>query len=658
MAIYFDETFEGTGYDEGAPDATAFGSGNSIDPDYSLPGSPPTEAGSVGARLVVGNSSNAYQYWAVSPQNVNYLGATVYLDANEIANSDYRPLFGLFTGAGAIICSAIYGKDGSGNTLLGMEYDENGSDGFTNTTQVNLDQYYQIEIYYNKTTGDWAWRLDGVEQDSGTTTSSRTDAILLQGQAQGSPGGNTIILYGDLWWQSDGYRYGSTVEGTIGQSSETAAAGSITAQTNVGGTLGQAAETASAFSISPQVDVSAALGQATETVIAQSITPQTNVGGALGQAGETDVAGSIGALPASGDFAKLFGVKYSDLPSESFAHGLTELSGMVIGDAYIMDLLTAPDAHSVSGNDQGVLTVGGTLLREQTIGWQYYDASTGTIGASGTVTVQPPVQQVTLGQATETVIAQSISPTANVESTLGQASETDVSQSITPQTNVSTTLGQAAETFAAQTIAGHTDVSAELGQAVETASALSITANTDVSATLAQAAEISTALSLSPTASVHGDIGQASEIAAALSITWQTNISSTLAQAAEISTAQAITGHTDVSAELGQAVETANAQTIAPTMGISGSIGQAPETVSALGIDPITPVSAELGQASETSIAQIIADGSIVVGTLGQAVELSSVNLITALLATTGLPSNVFSVRATRQILYVRSAEY
>lgn len=204
----------------------------------------------------------------------------------------------------------------------------------------------------------------------------------------------------------------------------------------------------------------------------------------------------------------------------------------------------------------------------------------------------PTAAATTVGQASETDSALSITPVKQVA--VGQSSETDSSLSITPAK--STSIGQPSETDAALSVSPARIV--DVGQATETDTALSI--STSTTAEVGLSSESDSALSVTPSKVVN--VGIASETDSALTIT-PSGVTA-VGQATETDTALNIDPLKQVN--LGQPSETDTALSITPARGVS--VGLASEADSALGITHRKEV--QVGLATETDTAFSITDGS------------------------------------------------
>ncbi len=309
----------------------------------------------------------------------------------------------------------------------------------------------------------------------------------------------------------------------VGQATETALSQSISALPGVISlSVGQANETDAAQVVTPQQGAVISVGQAVETDTSQTISPVPGASAiTVGRVAETNTAQTVTPIPSAGQFHKIFTVDYAGLPTNSFAYGIPELSGIVIGDGYQMDLLTTPDSHSVSGDSEGVITIGGTLTQPQTIDYTIYDYSDSTIGLPGTITVLPETKVISVAQVTETDTAQAINPVPGaVTVSVAQVTETDTAQSISPQQGAVIAVNQAAETDTAQAISpvpGLVNIS--VNQVTETDTAKNITPQQGTVISIGQVSETDTAQTISQvpgTATI--SVGQALETDTALSV--------------------------------------------------------------------------------------------------------------------------------------------
>lgn len=172
MADLFKESFEGAGYENSWSETV--GSGNTVDEDHALPGTPPTGAGSSGLRCVLGGSNaNAYsQHDMGGSKLICYVRAYIYVTSFSTADTVTETIFTL---SGAVDNLYVRLRYASGTYRLSLNHYDSGPS-LDHTEYINTGQWYLLEGLYDATNDLWEWKLDGVSKGNGSLSNARTDS--------------------------------------------------------------------------------------------------------------------------------------------------------------------------------------------------------------------------------------------------------------------------------------------------------------------------------------------------------------------------------------------------------------------------------------------------------------------------------------------------
>lgn len=371
----------------------------------------------------------------------------------------------------------------------------------------------------------------------------------------------------------------------VSQITETNISQAITVVSPVTIAVGQVIETDTTQSIILIQGGTVSVGQASETNTAQSITAALSNIIAVGQVTETNITQPVNSIPSTGQFHKIFTLDYGSLPTNSFAYGVPELSGILAGDGYQMDLVTSPDSHSLSGDSEGVITVGGTLTQIQTANYTIYDASDDTIGSAGVLTIIPPTQTISVGQVGEINTAQAVTVVPGPATIIvGQVTESDITQPTTIATAISLVVSQVTETDTAQPAILFTGQIITAAQVVETSTVQVITLSTQTNVTVAQVTEANTSQPVVVFTGQAITAEQVIELNIAQTVTLSTQANVVVLQVVEITIAQAVTTYQSTIIA-GQATEINVAQSVIVSTPVIVTESGPPITITFIDLD-------------------------------------------------------------------------
>lgn len=205
---------------------------------------------------------------------------------------------------------------------------------------------------------------------------------------------------------------------------------------------------------------------------------------------------------------------------------------------------------------------------------------------------------VSVGLASETDTALSVTPSKVIAQAVGQASETDSALGVTPVKAITAAIVQASETDSALGVTPVKVIQQAVGQPTETNAALSVTPVTAGIVAVGLSTETDSALSISPIKDILAALGQANETDTALSISPPGVSQIPVGISAETDSALSVSPVKNILASVGQPIETDSAPSIQPAKHVA--VGLAVETDSALAVSPIHDLIVALGIATET----------------------------------------------------------
>jgi hypothetical protein len=194
---FIDESFEGTGYEEFSTGTV--GSGCTLNPDATIPGTPPAGAGSQCLKSI--SAASGYQAYALrnygSEQTKTFTSFYLYVEAEGL-NDGNSKVIGVL-------------QDNSSNSVFILRLNQNTGQLrfnlriYNNTAwndyyyNISLNTWYKIDIKYDDTTNTWQWRVNGISQTSGTLTGTHYTGIRTWNFGFGSAGQLfTGTIYYDL----------------------------------------------------------------------------------------------------------------------------------------------------------------------------------------------------------------------------------------------------------------------------------------------------------------------------------------------------------------------------------------------------------------------------------------------------------------------------
>jgi len=175
MASYFDERFEGAGYEESTwNEGLTFG--GTFDEDASVPGGAPADWASDCLHVIAdpddeNSNFQAFAWINVTQKTVSYWLIELYFTyLNVDVGANKRGIFALTgeSSSKSAIRSYVNGKSGGGHELNFQVY-KNGSSG-TNVgvVDVTTGTFYQLEYKFDAPANSWEIVLDGVSLFSGS----------------------------------------------------------------------------------------------------------------------------------------------------------------------------------------------------------------------------------------------------------------------------------------------------------------------------------------------------------------------------------------------------------------------------------------------------------------------------------------------------------
>ena len=168
MTRIWDETFEGSGYVESWSWGEAVDSGCTLNEDATPPGGAPAAWGSQCLRSInTASNSDAYTGHTLSSAETEvYFRIECYLNAEGLGNGQSQLFFAAYD-SGFSDSLRFYWDQVGGQTYITL-FETHDSTVSTSTSAISLQTFYRVELYYNGSTGDWEWKLNGTSQDSGT----------------------------------------------------------------------------------------------------------------------------------------------------------------------------------------------------------------------------------------------------------------------------------------------------------------------------------------------------------------------------------------------------------------------------------------------------------------------------------------------------------
>lgn len=192
-----EESFEGTGYENAWNEGVD--AGCTLDEDSSIPGTPPTGAGSQCLKAITVDEvdCNARATHVFGSSEIVYAHAYIYIDEAIIAEGEVFRSLATTNVGGSVCVQLFFGKDGSGNITCKLYYHSNGSGQNSDTFIIPLDAWIRYEYKYDKTNLAWEFRINGVTKDSGSLISPITPYRAEIG-IKSSTGYGSVTLYTDL----------------------------------------------------------------------------------------------------------------------------------------------------------------------------------------------------------------------------------------------------------------------------------------------------------------------------------------------------------------------------------------------------------------------------------------------------------------------------
>ena len=203
MARIIDESFEGAGYENSWSETV--GSGNTLDEDAGIPGTPPSGSGSQSLQAILaGSNPDAYSQFDRGSNEVrSYIRAYIYIDAAGEVQTSTHPLFSLRAAASVDLLSFVYRyTEGNGHHFR-FEYYDSGTQVAGIMTSLSLDIWYRVEALYDSTGNAWEFRVDGDTKFSGALGNARVDARFLRVGPIGNKTDGITVNFDLVGWDTD-----------------------------------------------------------------------------------------------------------------------------------------------------------------------------------------------------------------------------------------------------------------------------------------------------------------------------------------------------------------------------------------------------------------------------------------------------------------------
>lgn len=222
-ARLLDESFEGTGYEESWTEVV--NTGNTLDEDATIPGVPPSGAGSECVQAIVTDATtnnDTYAYQTIGNRSTSYVRGYIYLDQEGFSDGQSLSTLELYNSANARVAGLLIGQVG-GDVILKFQYYSGGNMRSTaGGVSLALDTWYRVEYKYDVAGLAWEIRIDGSTKASGSLADlTRTPDRMLVG-IFGNSGTASTTLYTDLAVWDDSTWIGEEPAGggtlTVGQS--------------------------------------------------------------------------------------------------------------------------------------------------------------------------------------------------------------------------------------------------------------------------------------------------------------------------------------------------------------------------------------------------------------------------------------------------------
>ena len=170
--IVFDERFEVTGYDEFWSEGEVLGTGVSQDEDYptSLIAGAPADWGSEALEMVLAAGEDSYveHLLTTTGHQESYLRYEFIVGSDELANGDVNHILSVRALGGEKMYQLMFARAG-GQPYLTTQIFHDGTSNIYNRV-ISLDTAYRVEMYWNSTTDEWEYRVDGSTLASGSLT--------------------------------------------------------------------------------------------------------------------------------------------------------------------------------------------------------------------------------------------------------------------------------------------------------------------------------------------------------------------------------------------------------------------------------------------------------------------------------------------------------
>lgn len=165
------EGFEGDGYENTGEWSENVGAGSTVDEDNTDVARPVTGGDQILKIQKVSANYNARTRWnAGSEQVVTYTTFYIRIAALEAGNSKQIMIAQAVNASWQAPWRIYLRRTGDPYLIFRLILYNNGAtviyDYPSPTGDINLDQWYRIDVYYNDTAKEWAWRVDGDVQDS------------------------------------------------------------------------------------------------------------------------------------------------------------------------------------------------------------------------------------------------------------------------------------------------------------------------------------------------------------------------------------------------------------------------------------------------------------------------------------------------------------
>ena len=174
MTRFFDEKFEGVGYEEAGASETV-GAGCTIDEDAdSADAGNPSGWGSQCLKMItLAGVQNQVEWYNFGPKTISFFRFEIVIIAESLTNGGSNRIFEIKSDAWQTVFRGRIKQNASGHLVFGLVPKHDGSYNYYYGFPIlSLNTLYRIEVKWDATNDHWAWEIDGVNQPNDQDTSS------------------------------------------------------------------------------------------------------------------------------------------------------------------------------------------------------------------------------------------------------------------------------------------------------------------------------------------------------------------------------------------------------------------------------------------------------------------------------------------------------